>query len=326
MAIAFRRLSAIRDSLHLAGIEKDPEQILEPIYGYASEPLLSLEEACEPLLPIVAGLPEHIRIAIENSKDPADGLTRQESAAIRLYSMECDSDNVGAYVSLYSHLNETLKHADRAELRPWFRYLKLFLTAIAKLPPWSGGVVWRGVRKDQSNAYPQGTEAVWWTFSSCTSALGVLESDFYSGKVGTRTLFGIETLNGRNIRNHSHFPTEDEIILLPGTHFEIPSTKRAGHKNGATSNSPGNDTYSRHEESANSFETHEVELWNLRQVYEWLKHFGKMYASDADKLYSHGVDGRMLLSAVDDQSLQDIGITSIMHRRKILMTIDDLKL
>ncbi|CAF1632683.1 unnamed protein product, partial [Didymodactylos carnosus] len=104
------------------------------------------------------------------------------------------------------------------------------------------------------------------------------------------------------------------------------STNQAVDEYGASSNSSVHDTNTRDEELVASFETRGVELWNLRQVYEWLKHFGKMYASDADKLYSHGVDGRMLLSAVDDQSLQDIGITSIMHRRKILMTIDDLKL
>jgi len=36
--------------------------------------------------------------------------------------------------------------------------------------------------------------------------------------VGTRTLFSIETINGRTIRSHSHFTIEDEILLLPGTY------------------------------------------------------------------------------------------------------------
>jgi hypothetical protein len=36
--------------------------------------------------------------------------------------------------------------------------------------------------------------------------------------VGTRTRFSIEIINGRTIRSHSHFTTEDEILLLPGTY------------------------------------------------------------------------------------------------------------
>jgi hypothetical protein len=53
--------------------------------------------------------------------------------------------------------------------------------------------------------------------------LNVLESDLYLGSVGTRTLFSIETMNGRTIRAHSHFQVEDEILLLPGTFFDIKS-------------------------------------------------------------------------------------------------------
>ncbi|CAF3316520.1 unnamed protein product [Rotaria socialis] len=59
----------------------------------------------------------------------------------------------------------------------------------------------------------------WWAFSSCTTLLGVLESDLYLGKKSTRTLFSIDSINARTIRGHAHFTTEDEILLLPGTYF-----------------------------------------------------------------------------------------------------------
>jgi hypothetical protein len=36
--------------------------------------------------------------------------------------------------SLYIVLNQTLRLADRMKLRPWFKYLKLFLTGFFKLP------------------------------------------------------------------------------------------------------------------------------------------------------------------------------------------------
>ncbi|CAF1621078.1 unnamed protein product, partial [Didymodactylos carnosus] len=101
-----------RSPHYLVDIAENPKQILEPIFGYASEPLLSLEEACEPLLPIVVRLPVYIHIAKEESKDPADGLTQEESAAIRLYTIEWDPDDDDPHASLYSRLNRTLKQAD----------------------------------------------------------------------------------------------------------------------------------------------------------------------------------------------------------------------
>jgi hypothetical protein len=45
----------------------------------------------------------------------------------------------------------------------------------------------------------------------------------YLGNVGERTLFSVESINGRKIHAHSHFDYEDEIILLPGTYMEVQS-------------------------------------------------------------------------------------------------------
>jgi hypothetical protein len=45
----------------------------------------------------------------------------------------------------------------------------------------------------------------------------------YLGNTGERTLFSIEIINGRNIRQHSYFDHEDEILLLPGTSMEVKS-------------------------------------------------------------------------------------------------------
>ena len=208
---------------HLQGVTDEPQQLLEPISGYACEPLLSLEEACEPLLSIFPRLPTHIQIAKQKSKKPADGLTQDESAAIRLSTMTWDATADEFYPSLYSHLNEILKLDDRTKLRPWFRYLKLFLTALAKLPIQPRQTVWHGVRDDHSADYPEGAEITWSSFSSCTTSLNVLESGVYLGNSGARTLFSIETLNARSISAHSNSTTEDEVLLLPGTFLEVKS-------------------------------------------------------------------------------------------------------
>jgi hypothetical protein len=45
----------------------------------------------------------------------------------------------------------------------------------------------------------------------------------YLGNSGNRTLFSVEVINGRTIRAHSYFVTEDEILLLPGTYMIVQS-------------------------------------------------------------------------------------------------------
>jgi hypothetical protein len=193
---------------------------LDPIVGYATEPLLPLSKACAPLINILHNLPFYVHMALdETPEQPPNGLTIDESAAIRLYTIEWETP----HRSLYSMLNHTLKKDTRENLRPYFKYLKLFLTALAKLPCVPPLTVWRGVHKDLSAEFPPGTPVTWWAFSSCTTQLTVLENNMYLGNSGNRTLFSVEAINGRIIRAHSHFVTEDEILLLPGTHMIVQS-------------------------------------------------------------------------------------------------------
>jgi hypothetical protein len=198
----------------------DIEENLGPIIGYAAEPLLSLVKACAPLTNIIHDLSVYIQMALDETPiQPPDGLSIDESAAIRLYTIEWR----GPHRSLYSMLNRTLKKADREDLRPYFKYMKLFLTALVKIPSIPSSTIWRGVTKNVSAEFPPGTPVTWWAFSSCTTSLTVLENNMYLGNTGNRTLFSVETINGRTVRAHSHFDTEDEILLLPGTHMIVQS-------------------------------------------------------------------------------------------------------
>jgi hypothetical protein len=200
--------------------DSEQSKTLGPISGYAQEPFLSLAEACEPLIGIVQDILLYVSAALERTpNEPPDGLTRDESAAIRLYTM----DWIEVHERLCFILNISLNIPDREVLRPWFKYLKLFLTALAKIPCAPPQTVWRGVKTNISDEFPHEGQVIWWAFSSCTKTLTVLESDAYLGKMGQRTLFSIEVFNGRNIRAHSHFDIEDEILLLPGTCREVQS-------------------------------------------------------------------------------------------------------
>ncbi|CAF4177518.1 unnamed protein product, partial [Rotaria sordida] len=191
-----------------------------PIVGYAEEPLLPFFDACAPLIHILHNLWFYVQLALdETPENPSDDLTIDESAAIRLYTVEWEQP----HRSLYSLLNQTLKGGNHEELRPYFKYLKLLLTALVKIPCVPPLTIWRGVTRNLSAKFPPGTEVTWWSFSSCTTSLTVLENNMYLGTTGVRTLFSVEAINGRTVRDHSHFVTEDEILLLPGTHMIVQS-------------------------------------------------------------------------------------------------------
>ncbi|CAM4928333.1 unnamed protein product [Rotaria socialis] len=109
-------------------IESKPIQ-LPPVYGYLSHPLLPLEKALEPIASQINQLSRYKKIAINECHFPSEhGLTRDESAAVYLSS-----------------------------LKPWFGYLKLFDTAIQKLPTVRKNL-WRGVSKDIAKNFKKGDE------------------------------------------------------------------------------------------------------------------------------------------------------------------------
>ncbi|CAF4220652.1 unnamed protein product [Rotaria sp. Silwood2] len=60
-----------------------------------------------------------------------------------------------------------LRDRDRLQLKPWFPYLKLFITALFKIEPCVAKVVWRGVKADLHSKYHRGERYTWWAFSSC---------------------------------------------------------------------------------------------------------------------------------------------------------------
>ncbi|CAF4126731.1 unnamed protein product [Rotaria magnacalcarata] len=201
----------------VSDISQEPDKMLLPIEGYHEKSLVSLEEAIDPLVPLVPDIKRKAWIAKLNSKDPADNLTPDESASIMLYSIEWMKQEE----SLCYILNSTLRKANRDLLKPWFIYLKLILTGIAKLPSIEDRTVYRGVKANLSDIYCLGKKFVWWDFSSCTSRIDALEQETILGKTGMRTIFTIECKNAKNIRHHSMYPDKDEILLLPASQFEV---------------------------------------------------------------------------------------------------------
>ena len=78
--------------------------------------------------------------------------------------------------SFYVILNNTLQAANRNLLKPWFLYLRLIMTALAKIPSNIEHFhVYRGVKLDLRAQYAKGSTITWWGFSSCTTSLEVFE-------------------------------------------------------------------------------------------------------------------------------------------------------
>ncbi|CAF5010101.1 unnamed protein product, partial [Rotaria sp. Silwood1] len=158
------------------------EKRLPPIYGYWSHPLVSLEEALKPIIPTIDQLSRYIQVAKQHCHFPSEhGLTRDESAAVFLYTMEWGDK------SFYRVFNQAVRSKDRRGLTPWFAFLKLFDTALSKLPIVKKNV-WRGVTGDLSKHFRKGKELIWWSVSSCSPSVDVIKTFLDNNS----TLFMIE--------------------------------------------------------------------------------------------------------------------------------------
>ena len=132
-----------------------------PIFGYEDSPVLTLEEAVEKIIPLVPSVIDYVTTAKKKYNRHSNLLTRDESAAIYLYSMP---------TLFFSTLNNTLRAENRHELKPWFAFLKLFITALEKLPT-SRKTVWRGVAGNVGSEFADGDVHIWWSVNSCSMDL-----------------------------------------------------------------------------------------------------------------------------------------------------------
>ncbi|CAF1232750.1 unnamed protein product [Adineta steineri] len=174
-----------------------------PIFGYEDSPILTLEEAVEELIPLVPNVLAYVMTAKKKYNRYSDLLMRDESAAIYLYSMPS---------SFFSSLNKALRAENRHALKPWFAYLKLFMTALKKLPS-INKVVWRAVYGDVSSVFANNNIEIWWSVNSTSLDLEIVQP--FLGEHGT--LFTIEAKCGKDISQFSASPEEKEVVLMPGT-------------------------------------------------------------------------------------------------------------
>ena len=134
------------------------------------------------------------------------GMTKTRATFINFYTHESP---------FYTKLNACLRDEKRQFLVPYFCFIKAFLCGLYCLPLCPGNVK-RGVKCDLRDQYSVGDEATWWSFTSTTAKVGVLQSDQFLGTTGKRTMFDITARSLVSIKEFSGLP-EEESILLPGT-------------------------------------------------------------------------------------------------------------
>ncbi|CAF4125270.1 unnamed protein product [Adineta steineri] len=190
--------------------------------GYITWKLLSLEDAMKELQDFLMEINRFVKLAKKYCTYPNDhDLTKDESTAIYIYTMEMSDDSC-----VYRILNQTLRAEDRSKVRPWFGYLKLLDSATSKLPKFKG-TIWRGIDKDVTMKFKKGQQITWWSISSCSTSVNVISSFLH--KSSSSTLFHIECLNGKSISSYTCYPKENEVILMPGTVFEVVSNPLNHH-------------------------------------------------------------------------------------------------
>ena len=59
----------------------------------------------------------------------------------------------------------------------------------------------------------EGATVVWWSVSSTTSSLGVLQCPDFLGDAGARMMFTIDARHAVDIRRYSAIPDESEVSL-----------------------------------------------------------------------------------------------------------------
>jgi len=197
-------------------------KILTPI-TLDQTPLRTLNQTLEPIHSIVPNLDTFAFVSNSQFSDRAFGLTKDQAAAIHLYTQESHPKQN----SLYFKLNQALRTEDREAIKPYFHYLKLLINALSCIPSHYSPsmVLWRGISGDVSGQYQANQYYWWWGFSSCSVDKNVAIS-FLGGYSPSNpsVLFQIHLrTHAVDIYNYSTYKKEKEVLLLPARCLKVVS-------------------------------------------------------------------------------------------------------
>lgn len=132
-------------------------------------------------------------------KDPSDPLSVEMIAAVNLYTQ----DSV-----FFKTLNASLRTPERAALKPFCAYLKLFLRALYRLPHVKQ-TLFRSVNVDLHGTYSghfaAGRIFTTWDAMSCTTDLNVFSKPDFCDVKKSRTILSIDACQGYPIAKYSAY-------------------------------------------------------------------------------------------------------------------------
>jgi len=147
-------------------------------------------------------------------------LTLAECLAVYFYTLEWPQKSHNTY----SLLNKSLVDSNREGATKWRYYLYYLFNALQKIPKWIGQQdLYRGVNQDLVKNFPEiyqvGKKLTWYSCTSTTTHLTKIMSFLPSAP---RTIFTINgAFSGRSIQQFSALQDEAEILLPPGSRFEV---------------------------------------------------------------------------------------------------------
>lgn len=195
---------------------------LSPIKGFEKFPLMTLQEVLRPVRHLIGDTSRIILRAKEHCRKLHSNLTLDEAASIFIYTAEMDEP------SLYKVFNSALRSEKQEDIKPWFPYLKLFMTAVKKLRWLDPSRVWCGQKNDLSANFPIASTGVWWNFTSAASSHEFVESFMLGSKF--ITLFSIKCRAAKDMSEFSQYPCENALLLIPGFSYKVTNqTRRDEH-------------------------------------------------------------------------------------------------
>lgn len=93
--------------------------------------------------------------------------------------------------------------------------------ALTEMPEWTGTVYRGGGVNGAAGKYTKGTEVVFNSFTSTSENESTARSFADKARSGTKVIFEIQVVNGRNISPLSLYPKGREVLLPPGSKFEV---------------------------------------------------------------------------------------------------------
>ena len=193
---------------HLGLTSHDPSGI---IGLYEKEPLVSLEEALAPFQGKIKNLSKQIADAkAKCNKTTKDNLTRDESAAIYIYSMAADKDSV------YGHLKRALDSNDPAMIKPWAKYLKLFYHGVNKCPN-AQREVWQGIPYDKfwDNKLRTGSTPLYTSFGSASYSQKLVQGHLDEKNKSRKIYVAYDHGVAKDVSDYTA-DKSGESVLIPG--------------------------------------------------------------------------------------------------------------